>query len=58
MLSDAPDRISFTSDLWSSIIIDGYMSIIAHFLDNNCVLQKNGAEFLFHATTIQCDIIV
>ena len=40
MLQSSPGRISLTSDLWSSIISDGYLSLTAHFLDKNWNLQK------------------
>ena len=47
MLKDAPSRISLTSDLWTSVITDGYMCITAHFIDRNWVLQKRVLNFCF-----------
>nr|XP_023886061.1 zinc finger BED domain-containing protein RICESLEEPER 2-like [Quercus suber] len=41
MLKDAPSRISLTSDLWTSVITDGYMCITAHFIDRNWWEIKN-----------------
>ena len=35
LLHAASGRISITSDLWSSLISDGYMSLNAHFIDKN-----------------------
>ena len=45
MLKSAPGRISLTSDLWTSIITDGYMCLTAHFLDKNWVLHKRVLNF-------------
>ena len=45
ILKLAPDRISLTSDLWISIITNGYMCLIAHFLDKNWVLHKRVLNF-------------
>ena len=36
MLQSAPGRICFTSDLWTSIVTDGYLSLTAHFIELNC----------------------
>ena len=47
MLKDAPSRISLTSDLWTSVITDGYMCITTHFIDRNWVLQKRVLNFCF-----------
>ncbi|KAL0000367.1 hypothetical protein SO802_014148 [Lithocarpus litseifolius] len=47
MLKDASSRISLTSDLWTSIITDGYICITAHFIDRNWVLQKRVLNFCF-----------
>ncbi|KAL3503923.1 hypothetical protein ACH5RR_033764 [Cinchona calisaya] len=33
MLNEYPGRICLTSDLWTSIAINGYMSLTAHFVD-------------------------
>ncbi|KAL2942223.1 putative AC transposase [Bienertia sinuspersici] len=40
-------RISLTSDCWTSITTDGYMSFTAHFVDNQWVLQKRILNFRF-----------
>ncbi|KAK9195401.1 hypothetical protein WN943_003522 [Citrus x changshan-huyou] len=40
MLGEVPGRICFTSDLWTACTTDGYMSLTAHFIDKNWVLQK------------------
>ncbi|KAL2923303.1 Zinc finger BED domain-containing protein DAYSLEEPER [Bienertia sinuspersici] len=40
-------RISLTSDCWTSITTDGYMSLTAHFVDNQWVLQKRILNFRF-----------
>ena len=40
MLQAAPGRVSLTSDLWSSMITDGYLSLTAHFIDKHWNLKK------------------
>ena len=35
LLQSSPGRIFLTSDLWSSIILDGYLSLTAHFVDKD-----------------------
>ncbi|KAK9755642.1 hypothetical protein RND81_01G040400 [Saponaria officinalis] len=40
-------RISLTSDCWSSVITDGYISLTAHFIDENWQLQKRVLNFSF-----------
>ncbi|KAL5581789.1 hypothetical protein UlMin_014231 [Ulmus minor] len=47
LLHAAPGRISKTSDLWSSLISDGYMSLTAHFIDKNWKLQKRVLNFSY-----------
>ncbi|KAL5556060.1 hypothetical protein UlMin_038296 [Ulmus minor] len=47
LLHAAPGRISITSDLWSSLISDGYMSLTAHFIDKNWKLQKRVLNFSY-----------
>ncbi|KAG2689215.1 hypothetical protein I3760_09G129800 [Carya illinoinensis] len=47
MLSDARGRICLTSDLWTSLSIDGYMCITAHFLDKKWDLKKRVLNFSF-----------
>lgn len=44
-LKEAPGRICLTSDLWSSITTDGYISLTAHFIDENWILQKRLLNF-------------
>ncbi|CAH1447886.1 unnamed protein product [Lactuca virosa] len=44
-LKEAPGRICLTSDLWISITIDGYISLTAHFIDENWILQKRLLNF-------------
>ncbi|KAK9755641.1 hypothetical protein RND81_01G040400 [Saponaria officinalis] len=38
---------SLTSDCWSSVITDGYISLTAHFIDENWQLQKRVLNFSF-----------
>ena len=45
LLKEAPGRICLTSDLWSSITTDGYISLTAHFVDKNWILQKRLLNF-------------
>ncbi|KAL2895357.1 Zinc finger BED domain-containing protein RICESLEEPER 2 [Bienertia sinuspersici] len=40
-------RISLTSDCWSSITTDGYISLTAHFIDDHWTLQKRILNFRF-----------
>ena len=35
-----PSRICLTSDLWTSLTTDGYMTLTAHYVDEHWVLQK------------------
>ncbi|KAK9184458.1 hypothetical protein WN943_024808 [Citrus x changshan-huyou] len=44
ILEEVPGRICFTYDLWTACTIDGYTSLIAHFIDKNWVLQKKIVE--------------
>uniref|UniRef100_A0A803L3A7 Uncharacterized protein n=1 Tax=Chenopodium quinoa TaxID=63459 RepID=A0A803L3A7_CHEQI len=46
-LSVVKGRISLTSDCWTSITTDGYMSLTAHFVDNQWNLQKKIPNFRF-----------
>ncbi|KAI3745856.1 hypothetical protein L6452_08267 [Arctium lappa] len=48
-LSCIPGRICLTSDCWTSITIDGYMSLTAHFIDSSWNLQKVILNFSFLA---------
>ncbi|KAK9749687.1 hypothetical protein RND81_02G143600 [Saponaria officinalis] len=45
LLKKASGRISLTSDCWSSVITDGYISLTAHFIDENWQLQKRVLNF-------------
>ncbi|KAL4582630.1 hypothetical protein LXL04_007187 [Taraxacum kok-saghyz] len=45
LLKEAPGRICLTSDLWSSITTDGYISLTTHFVDKNWILQKRLLNF-------------
>lgn len=40
VLSKVPSRISLTSDLWTSCIAEGYIYLIAHYVDENWKLQS------------------
>ena len=40
-----PSRICLTSDAWTSIAIDGYLSLTAHHVDSNWVLRKKILNF-------------
>ena len=35
VLSKVPGRISFTTDLWRAITVEGYLYLAAHYLDAN-----------------------
>ncbi|KAL3522327.1 hypothetical protein ACH5RR_015161 [Cinchona calisaya] len=47
MLHECPGRICLTSDLWTCIAIDGYMSITTHFIDKEWNLQKRIINFSY-----------
>ncbi|KAJ9535682.1 hypothetical protein OSB04_un001165 [Centaurea solstitialis] len=40
-----PSRICLTSDAWTSIATDGYLSLTAHYVDSNWVLRKKILNF-------------
>nr|GEU94013.1 hypothetical protein [Tanacetum cinerariifolium] len=40
-----PSRICLTFDAWTSIVTDSYLSLIAHYVDKNWVLQKRIFNF-------------
>jgi len=40
-------RISFTSDCWTSLNTDGFISLTAHYIDANWVLHKRILNFAF-----------
>ncbi|KAF5809412.1 putative transcription factor/ chromatin remodeling BED-type(Zn) family [Helianthus annuus] len=46
-LSACPGRICLTSDCWSSIVTDGYISLTAHFIDSEWVLHKKILNFSY-----------
>lgn len=46
-LSVVRSRISLTFNCWTSITTDGYISLTAHFIDNNWTLQKRTLNFRF-----------
>ena len=45
VLGSLPGRICLTSDLWTSISTDGYVSLTAHYVDLNWKLQKKILNF-------------
>lgn len=45
MLEMMPGRICLTSDCWSSITTDGYISLASHFIDKDWVLKKRVFNF-------------
>jgi len=45
-LHSIPGRVAFTSDCWTLLTIDGYISLTAHFIDDNWCLQKRILNFL------------
>lgn len=45
LLKVAPRRVSFTSDLWSSLTSDGYLCLTCHFIDKNWNLHKKVLNF-------------
>ncbi|KAG8373470.1 hypothetical protein BUALT_Bualt11G0027600 [Buddleja alternifolia] len=54
ILPSTSSRICLTSDMWSSLVSNGYMEITAHYIDNNWVLQKKVLvyrHFLLHMMT-------
>lgn len=44
-LANIPNRISLTSDLWTSCNIEGYISLTAHFVDLNWKLNSKILNF-------------
>ncbi|CAH1425181.1 unnamed protein product [Lactuca virosa] len=44
-LLKCPSRICLTSDAWTSIVTDGYLSLTAHYVDSKWVLQKRILNF-------------
>ncbi|XP_059639299.1 zinc finger BED domain-containing protein RICESLEEPER 2-like [Cornus florida] len=47
MLESTNGRISLTSDLWSSLTTDGYLSLTAHFIDVDWRLQNRVLNFSY-----------
>lgn len=45
VLKLVPGRIALTSDCWTSVTTDGYISLTAHFVDQNWCLQKKVLAF-------------
>ncbi|TXG53317.1 hypothetical protein EZV62_022486 [Acer yangbiense] len=45
LLNLVPGRICLTSDLWTSIATDGYLTLTAHFVDNDWRLHKKILNF-------------
>ena len=47
LLNVCTGRISLTSDMWTSLKIDGYICLTAHFIDKNWVSSKRVLRFSF-----------
>ncbi|KAG0458379.1 hypothetical protein HPP92_023536 [Vanilla planifolia] len=47
LLYEAPSRVSFTYDSWSSLNSDSYICLTAHFIDKDWNLQKKVLNFCF-----------
>lgn len=45
LLSSVKGRISLTADLWQSVATDGYLTVTAHFVDSEWILQKKIISF-------------
>ncbi|KAG6513083.1 hypothetical protein ZIOFF_023390 [Zingiber officinale] len=46
-----PGRICLTSDAWTSIATDGYLSLTAHYVNKNWVLRKKNFEFFLYSSS-------
>ena len=46
ILVNLPGKISFTTDCWTSPLSKSFMSITAHFIDNNWKLQHILLDFI------------
>ncbi|CAL8084749.1 unnamed protein product [Prunus armeniaca] len=61
LLGSISGRVCLTSDLWTSITTDGYLSLTAHFVDANWKLQKRILNFSFmpppHSGVALCEKI-
>ena len=44
-LASLPGRVSFTSDLWTSVKREGYMCVTAHYIDRNWKLNSKILTF-------------
>ncbi|XP_024010678.1 zinc finger BED domain-containing protein RICESLEEPER 2-like [Eutrema salsugineum] len=44
-LSEIPGRISFTSDLWTAITVEGYICLTAHYVDRHWKLRSKILSF-------------
>lgn len=47
LITSIPGRLNLTYDLWTSIAMDGYLCLTAHFVDKNWCLQKMVLNFCF-----------
>ena len=47
MLKSCGSRVCITSDLWTSIVTDGYITITAHFITDDWVLHKKLLNFSY-----------
>jgi len=45
LLSSVKGRISLTADLWQYVATDGYLTVTAHFVDSEWILQKKIISF-------------
>ena len=45
VLTEVPGRISFTTDLWRAITVEGYLCLTAHYLDANWKLHAKIVSF-------------
>lgn len=47
MMQDFDGRVCLTSDLWTSVATDGYISLTAHFITSDWVLHKKLLNFSY-----------
>nr|GEY51268.1 zinc finger BED domain-containing protein RICESLEEPER 2-like [Tanacetum cinerariifolium] len=61
-LEKVSSMICFMSDLWSSITIDGYMALTAHYVDEDWLLRKKVLNFRVvpppHTGTILASVLI
>lgn len=50
-LHGCSSRTCLTSNAWTSIVTDGYLSLTSHFIDSNWVLQKFFLKFFLYASS-------